>query len=46
MGVRKQDAAGCQPIKIGRDRLWMSVQATNPVVEVVHCDEEDIWRLL
>ena len=45
MGVGKQHPAFCQAIEVGCDRLGMSPQATDPVVEIVHGDEQDIRPL-
>ena len=42
MSVAKQDPAGRQAIKIGSDCLGMPTETTNPVIEIVHRDEQDI----
>lgn len=43
MGIVKKNAARSEPIEVWRDRLGMSAEATDPVVEVVHRDEQDVW---
>ena len=42
MGVGKEYAAGGEAIKVRGDRLRMSAQATDPVIEIVDRDEQDV----
>ena len=47
VGIGKQQARGGQAIKIGGPRLGVSAQATDPVIEVVHGNEQHVrWRSL
>jgi hypothetical protein len=40
MRVRKEHSPSRKPIKIRRLRLWMTVERTYPVVEVIDRDEQ------
>ena len=42
IGVVKQYSARREPIEVRRLRLRMPAEAADPVVEVVHRDEEDV----
>ena len=42
MGVSEEHAARGQPIEIRRDRLGVPAETADPVVEIVHRNEEDI----
>ena len=42
MGIGKKDARGSQAIKIGGSSLRVSTQAADPVIEIVHGDEQDV----
>ena len=46
MRVREKNAAGSKAIEIRCDRLRISAHAADPVVEIVHRDEEDVGLLL
>ncbi len=43
MRVSKQNATGGKAVIIWSLRLWMAPEAADPVVEIVHRDEKDIW---
>ncbi len=40
-----EHATLCQPIDIGRQRLRVPTQATNPIVEIVDGDKQNVGRL-
>lgn len=42
MGVGKQHATRREPVKVGRDRLFIASHTTNPIVQIIHRDEKDI----
>ena len=42
MSVGEELSAGGEAIEIGRDALFVSPHAADPVIEVVHGDEEDV----
>lgn len=44
VGIREKHPTLRQPVKVRRLRLRMSAQAADPVIEIVHRDEEDVWR--
>ena len=47
VGIGKQYAGSGQAIKIGSPRLGMAPQAPDPVIEVIHGNEQNIrWRSL
>ncbi len=49
MSVVEKGAAGCQTVKVGGEGLRISAEATDPIVEIVDRNEEDIrtrWRVL
>ena len=43
MGLFKKDAALGKRIDIRGLGLWMATQTSDPVIEVIYCDEEHIW---
>lgn len=45
VSVVEKGAAFCEGIDVGRLRIWMSIQAPDPVILIIDGDEEDI-RLL
>ena len=42
IGVFKTYSPGSESVQIWRDRLRVAVQMTDPVIEVVDCDEQDV----
>ena len=42
MGVREQRAPLRQPVDVRCSRLGMALEATDPVVQIVHGHEEDV----
>ena len=42
MGVGEEHARGGQPIEVGRASLRMAAKATDPVVQIIDGDEEDV----
>lgn len=45
MCIRKQHPARRQAVDVGRPRLGMPTQATDPVIQVIHGDEQDVGLL-
>ena len=45
MSVAKQNAAGRQAIDVRRLRLRVSIQAANPVIQIIHRDKQDIGMI-
>ena len=46
MSVREQDAPCSQPIEVGRLRLRVPFYTPDPVVEIVHSDEQHVRSLV
>jgi hypothetical protein len=43
LGIGEDDTPGSEAVDIGGGRLRVSSEASDPVVQVVDGDEEDIW---
>lgn len=43
MRICKQNAAGGQAIEVGRLRLGMPAETTDPVIQVVDRNEQHVW---
>lgn len=43
MSVGKQSAFRGQSINIGSPGLRVPVKAANPVIQIVDCNEQDVW---
>ena len=43
MGIIKEHAGGGQAVEVRGPGLRMSAQATDPIVQVVHRDKENVW---
>ena len=43
MRVREKNATRSESIEVRRDRLWMATHAADPIIQVVHCNEQYIW---
>ena len=46
MGIREQRAPGGEAIDVGGLRLGMTAEATDPVIQIVDGDEQDVGRLM
>ena len=44
MGVRERDAPPSQEIHVRSANLWMPTQKTDPIIQIVHRDEENVGR--
>jgi hypothetical protein len=42
MSAGEQHASRCEPIHIRRHCLRVPVQATNPVIQVIDCNEQNV----
>ena len=42
MGLFKEHTPRCKPVDIGCLGLRMATETTDPVIEVVDCDEQDV----
>jgi len=42
MSVIEKYAGGRQPVKVWSPGLWVTVEATDPVVQIVDCNEENV----
>lgn len=42
MCVGEQDTLLRQSIEIGRQRLWVASHTTDPVVQIIQCNEENV----
>ena len=45
MGVSKDSTSLCQRIHVRRDRLRMTAEESDPVVEIVDRNEQDVWTV-
>ena len=48
VSVGEENSTGRQSIQIRRDRLWMPAQTADPIVQIIHGDEEHVglrWLL-
>ena len=46
MGLLEEDSLASQLVDVGSLRLWMSAEATDPVVQIVDGDEQDVRRFV
>ena len=46
MGVREERSPGGEAIDARRPRLRMAGKTPDPIIEVIHGDEEDVLRLI
>lgn len=42
MSVIEKYAGGRQPVQVWSPGLWVTVEATDPVVQIVDCNEENV----
>ena len=42
MGLLEEDSLASQFVDVGSLCLWMSAEATNPIVQIVDSDEQDV----
>ena len=43
MRIIKEHTGGGQTVEVRGLGLGMSAQATDPIVQIVHCDKENVW---
>ena len=43
MGIVKENSGGGQAVQVWRLGLRMPAQATDPIVQVIHRDKENVW---
>lgn len=46
MSVGEQDSLGGKAIDVRSERLWVAIEAADPIVEVINGDEKNIGLLL
>ena len=45
MSVGEDSTPGGEPVHVGCLDLWVATKETNPVVQVIYSDEEDVRQL-
>ena len=43
MGIVKENTGGGQAVQIRGPGLGMPAQTTDPIVQIIHRDEKDVW---